>query len=307
MPKDEVPMAQSSVAREPTMEEILASIRRIIESNDDTATHRPEPRPKLESIEGGISDGAAADAGGSDGSGDLLQADEALLETAVAADPAPEAPKEAPQRTVSLADVAARLRDREGHEVATVKNAGEAPRSTHTQTAPAETDPAGPSSAGMSRRAQPLSDTPERKADALAATPVEDAASSGRRAERDPGPGSDHLPGEQGVSSSPSALTEDVHEGTVADYACSHEHADGVSSQGASVAALVSPATGTKVAAAFEELDEAIAKGRMRSFEEIARDMLRPMLSEWLDDNLPTLVERLVREEIERVARGDRR
>ena len=34
---------------------------------------------------------------------------------------------------------------------------------------------------------------------------------------------------------------------------------------------------------------------------------LLPMLQEWLDDNLPTLVERLVREEIERVARGPRR
>jgi hypothetical protein len=36
----------------------------------------------------------------------------------------------------------------------------------------------------------------------------------------------------------------------------------------------------------------------------MAEDMLRPMLQDWLDNNLPTLVERLVREEIERVARG---
>jgi len=39
----------------------------------------------------------------------------------------------------------------------------------------------------------------------------------------------------------------------------------------------------------------------------MAAEMLRPMLQEWLEDNLPTLVERLVREEIERVARGSRR
>jgi cell pole-organizing protein PopZ len=31
--------------------------------------------------------------------------------------------------------------------------------------------------------------------------------------------------------------------------------------------------------------------------------MLRPMLKDWLDENLPPLVERLVREEIERVSR----
>ena len=36
------------------------------------------------------------------------------------------------------------------------------------------------------------------------------------------------------------------------------------------------------------------------------REMLRPMLKSWLDDNLPSLVERLVRAEIQRVARGAR-
>jgi hypothetical protein len=34
--------------------------------------------------------------------------------------------------------------------------------------------------------------------------------------------------------------------------------------------------------------------------------MLRPMIKTWLDDNLPALVERLVRIEIQRVARGGR-
>jgi cell pole-organizing protein PopZ len=34
--------------------------------------------------------------------------------------------------------------------------------------------------------------------------------------------------------------------------------------------------------------------------------MLRPMLKAWLDDNLPGIVERLVRQEIERMARGQR-
>lgn len=73
------------------------------------------------------------------------------------------------------------------------------------------------------------------------------------------------------------------------------------------IAALVSPAVGERVAQSFGALAEAIDAGPRRSFDEIAEDMLRPMLQEWLDDNLPTLVERLVREEIERVARGPRR
>jgi cell pole-organizing protein PopZ len=41
-----------------------------------------------------------------------------------------------------------------------------------------------------------------------------------------------------------------------------------------------------------------------RTVEDLVQDMLRPMLKNWLDDNLPSLVERLVRAEIERVARG---
>nr|WP_246333587.1 DUF2497 domain-containing protein [Aureimonas mangrovi] len=71
--------------------------------------------------------------------------------------------------------------------------------------------------------------------------------------------------------------------------------------------ALTSERTGELVGASFGELAEAIREGHMRSLEEMAQEMLRPMLTDWLDDNLPKLVERLVREEIERVARGPRR
>jgi cell pole-organizing protein PopZ len=67
---------------------------------------------------------------------------------------------------------------------------------------------------------------------------------------------------------------------------------------------LTSEQTGRQVAAAFGELSEAFAASRRRSFDEMAEEMLRPMLQDWLDNNLPHLVERLVREEIERIARG---
>jgi len=43
-----------------------------------------------------------------------------------------------------------------------------------------------------------------------------------------------------------------------------------------------------------------------RGLEDMTRDLLRGMLKTWLDDNLPDLVERLVRDEIERVARRGR-
>ncbi|WP_193227625.1 PopZ family protein [Aureimonas psammosilenae] len=70
--------------------------------------------------------------------------------------------------------------------------------------------------------------------------------------------------------------------------------------------ALLSAEAGDQVASAFGDLARAIREGQMRSMEQMAREMLRPMLQEWLDDNLPRIVERLVREEIERVARGAR-
>ncbi|MCR4269201.1 DUF2497 domain-containing protein [Nitratireductor sp. ZSWI3] len=67
---------------------------------------------------------------------------------------------------------------------------------------------------------------------------------------------------------------------------------------------ILSEYAGRKVAAAFGELNEAFEASRRRQFDQVAEEMLRPMLQEWLDNNLPTLVERLVREEIERIARG---
>jgi hypothetical protein len=40
-----------------------------------------------------------------------------------------------------------------------------------------------------------------------------------------------------------------------------------------------------------------------RTIEDVVRELLRPMLKSWLDENLPTMVERMVRSEIDRVAR----
>jgi uncharacterized protein len=38
-----------------------------------------------------------------------------------------------------------------------------------------------------------------------------------------------------------------------------------------------------------------------RTLQDLVREMVRPMLKSWLDDNLPTLVERLVLAEIEQM------
>ncbi len=68
--------------------------------------------------------------------------------------------------------------------------------------------------------------------------------------------------------------------------------------------ALISADTHAAVGAAFGSLANTMLSGNGRTVDDLVKDMLRPMLKNWLDDNLPQLVERLVRAEIERVSRG---
>lgn len=67
---------------------------------------------------------------------------------------------------------------------------------------------------------------------------------------------------------------------------------------------LLSQATDATVGHAFDLLANTVLTRNARTLEDLVQDMLRPMLKAWLDDNLPVMVERLVRAEIERVARG---
>jgi uncharacterized protein len=67
---------------------------------------------------------------------------------------------------------------------------------------------------------------------------------------------------------------------------------------------LLSPRTAAVVDTAFNSLAHTVLVQNSRTLEDLVREMLKPMLKAWLDDNLPSMVERLVRAEIERVSRG---
>ncbi len=69
---------------------------------------------------------------------------------------------------------------------------------------------------------------------------------------------------------------------------------------------LLSEETGAAVAGSFRALAESMAEQSAKAAEAMAREMLRPMLKAWLDENMPTMVERLVKAEIQRLARGGR-
>jgi cell pole-organizing protein PopZ len=75
----------------------------------------------------------------------------------------------------------------------------------------------------------------------------------------------------------------------------------------ADAAPLVSPDAAASIATHFQALATSMFINDSGLLQKYAQEMLRPMLKQWLDDNLPVIVERLVRAEIERVARGGRR
>lgn len=72
------------------------------------------------------------------------------------------------------------------------------------------------------------------------------------------------------------------------------------------MASLLSDQASSVVTNAFGQLASTVLSNNARTLEDLVKDMLKPMLKTWLDDNLPLMVERLVRAEIERVARGGR-
>jgi hypothetical protein len=71
-------------------------------------------------------------------------------------------------------------------------------------------------------------------------------------------------------------------------------------------AELLEPTTQSAVQSTFARLSGLSTVSSAVTIEDMMREMLRPMLKEWLDENLPAVVERMVEKEIARVSRGGR-
>ena len=65
---------------------------------------------------------------------------------------------------------------------------------------------------------------------------------------------------------------------------------------------LISGEVNNAVHAAFNALAQTVLVNNSRTLEDLVREMLQPILKVWLDDNLPSMVERLVRVEIEQIS-----
>ncbi|NJO53634.1 MAG: DUF2497 domain-containing protein [Bacteroidales bacterium] len=214
-------MTQSARAQEPSMEEILASIRRIIADDEPVKTAPPPPKPEIVApppTEPAVENSAAM---GQDDIDALLSGfDEKAIP-----DTAPE-PEPEPQSTQVL---------------------------ELTDAVPL---PAQAKSNGISR-IEPRADVVFREVAELPPPPAPAVR---------PAPAQEALP----TGGSP----------------------------------ILSQAASAAVSSAFSSLTHTILSNNARTLEDLVQDMLRPMLKQWLDENLPTVVEHLVRAEIERVSRG---
>lgn len=336
-------MAQPSVAREPSMEEILASIRRIIENNDVDAL-KPADSGFVSAFPSDRYDDDEADLAADDDAEDIhltiedelpsfapepspaeavqsmssmnvlpepepvftrqpVQARSAAESAPRAAEPRPIAQElraavQEEARSISLADVAARVR-------------------AASERAPMETPRHIAANQGSGRSVE-LRPAPAARPVEAVVRPAPEAAAA-PRPERDRPieirptvtateprgvPAAENQPLRTAEVETPAAAPRALEIKVPAVDEEPVRQADAPIEDGK---ALVSASTGDQVARSFQELAALVNNTPQRSLDEVAEELLRPMLQEWLDDNLPTLVERLVREEIERVARGPRR
>ncbi|MER8826741.1 PopZ family protein [Mesorhizobium sp. M0938] len=280
----------SSVQREPSMEEILASIRRIIEDND---TGRKQPDEADDLLQDLASVAMPASATG----GAARQAGKAL----------PEAGEAQPEVGAFHAELRPGFDARKPATLAEVQALSSAVEPAVARMQPPMRSDTDPLKAPVTLAGGAVDPAPAAKPDApateTAAETTDRIVSDWRREIAAVG---------EAMSVAKPDRTPDRAEaiGDAAESAFEPEPPrSGLTRPAANEASSTRPAilsehTGRQVAAAFGELSDAFASRSKKTFDEMAEEMLRPMLQDWLDNNLPTLVERLVREEIERVARG---
>jgi cell pole-organizing protein PopZ len=251
-------MSNAAKAQEPTMEEILASIRRIIADDAPAAeaaaaakpkAKTPAPAPAPKAVE------PAPKAEDDDESGlnqDDIDAVFASLDSANAEEPAAE---EEPGDVLELTDEMS-----DWDAAAAEEEAGKAGKAGKAEVSPELVDPPEVVFEEAS------TEVPEPEMAEPEPEPARAPAAAAAPAPKAPAPAS--------------ARSFDATE------------------------SLLSPVTDAVVSSAFGSLANTILSQNPRTIEDLVTDMLRPMLKTWLDDNLPVLVERMVRAEIERVSRG---
>jgi cell pole-organizing protein PopZ len=218
--------------KEPTMEEILASIRKIISDDAAAPASAPQPEPEIANDED------------DDVSLEEVMFDEDIREESFEAEAAPEAAVELEMEAFEIEDFA------EDEAPTAAPEPAQSFESLLSASRSAEYDP----------EPEPES-VPEPVA--VAPAPVE------------PKPAPAPAPVEKPMSASPaydnSSLTDD--------------------------------STANAAAGALGKLISKMDLGGDNTLEALVREMLRPMIKEWLDANLASIVEEKVEAEVERISR----
>ncbi|SJM34053.1 PopZ family protein [Mesorhizobium delmotii] len=302
----------SSVQREPSMEEILASIRRIIEDNDTGRKQPDEADDLLQDLAsvavpapavGGApaaAGGAPPEAGGAPpaagGAPPEVSAFRSELRSGLDAR-GPVTLTEVQAQPSAVEPVIARMEPRVHSDPAPVK----APVTLAGARVAAEPVPAAKPELDAPAMARVAETTDSIVADWRREIAAVGEAMTAAKPDNTP----DRAEGRRTPDAEPKAeVFEDAGEPAFEPAPSRSGLARPASEAPSARPAILSEHTGRQVAAAFGELSDAFASRSKKTFDEMAEEMLRPMLQDWLDNNLPTLVERLVREEIERVARG---
>jgi len=233
-------MAEAKEAQEPSMEEILASIRRIISDEDSPDEQEPAPEPEEDApMEDGVEmsqddlDALFDSPSPAEEPDEPEEEEEELSMEEAMAQEAEEEPEPEPEADLSEPEIVEGL-DPDDADISFAVDDG-------------EDDDDGP----------PLDLGPEFEV-------------------TEPEPAHQY----QAIPDSPLGSSEDLAE------------------------ALLSPTTDAVVSSAFGSLAHTILSKNARTLEDLVGELLRPMLKSWLDANLPGIVERLVRKEIERVTRN---
>ncbi|MFT4099195.1 MAG: DUF2497 domain-containing protein [Rhodoblastus sp.] len=264
-------------AHEPSMEEILASIRKIIADDDALPLSRTLSPPRL--FETNVA---------------------TFAPPAPVPAPAEETEDEAPVEPPATESLAADLED----AVETAVDEGAPATVAEIEYADIRLEEAEMASFADRGREWSQSESqdadyePEEGGDPAPASELADPAFADDAADMEVSP----VPHDEAYDERAAAEPQASHHAEFVDDG----HAVHAASLPADAGAILSAEANASVASAFQALSASVQMAGAESIDRHVREMLRPMLKQWLDDNLPVMVERLVRAEIERVARGGR-
>lgn len=281
-------MAQANKADEPSMEEILASIRRIISDEDPQANGDDAGAPAPEAEAAAETDGNPVELEAADDMGDASEMSQDDLDKLFDMDgDDPVVDEEEADE-----DMAAAMAEEAEAEVA-VEEEEEALELTEDFALSEDDIVTGEPDVEFASQPDP---EPEP-------APEEEIDTSGFFAEEEPEePVAPPAPAPAPAAAAPAAAKKPSYQTLPSSFDTEPVSLDNLPSVDEDDV-LTSSTTDAAVDMALGNLANMFIGSRAQTLEELVQEMLRPMIKVWLDQNLPGMVEQMVKKEIERVSK----